>query len=219
MRLLTIPISHYCERARWALDHRGITYEERQHLQAFIHGALRRSGAGRTAPALITPDGVLKESADIIRWADVHGYGAPLVSLRYNPVRAPQWQRVMMRAGYRLMKTRLRRYLGIYPEAVRQSLDRVWASLDQVAKRLRDRRPYLTGETFTAADLTFATMAAPLTMPEGYGVPMPRLAELKNDHRALVEKIRAHPAGEFAVRLFDHRPTSIYRASRRRSRR
>lgn len=27
-RLLTIPISHYCEKARWALEHAGIPYRE-----------------------------------------------------------------------------------------------------------------------------------------------------------------------------------------------
>lgn len=31
-----ILISHYCEKARWALDRAGITYRERPHLQV-IH--------------------------------------------------------------------------------------------------------------------------------------------------------------------------------------
>ncbi|MCW3023116.1 MAG: Glutathione S-transferase family protein, partial [Conexibacter sp.] len=32
--LVTIPISHYCEKARWALDRAGVAYEERRHLPA-----------------------------------------------------------------------------------------------------------------------------------------------------------------------------------------
>ena len=30
--LITIPISHYCEKARWALDRAGVAYRERAHL-------------------------------------------------------------------------------------------------------------------------------------------------------------------------------------------
>jgi len=36
VRLVTIPISHFCEEARWALDRDGVAYVERPHLQ-FIH--------------------------------------------------------------------------------------------------------------------------------------------------------------------------------------
>ena len=32
-RLLTIPISHFCEKARWALDRAGVDYVERRHIQ------------------------------------------------------------------------------------------------------------------------------------------------------------------------------------------
>ena len=32
-RLLTIPISHFCEKARWALERAGVDYEEQAHLQ------------------------------------------------------------------------------------------------------------------------------------------------------------------------------------------
>ena len=32
-RLITIPISHYCEKARWALDRAGIGYREERHVQ------------------------------------------------------------------------------------------------------------------------------------------------------------------------------------------
>jgi len=68
--LITIPISHYCEKARWALDRAGIPYEEHPHLQLIHRFAARRAGGGTTVPVLITPDGVLAESADILAFAD-----------------------------------------------------------------------------------------------------------------------------------------------------
>jgi glutathione S-transferase len=69
--LVTIPISHYCEKARWALDRAGVAYEERRHLPAIHRVAVRRAGGKLTAPVLVCPEGsVLRESADIIVWAD-----------------------------------------------------------------------------------------------------------------------------------------------------
>jgi glutathione S-transferase len=68
--LITIPISHFCEKARWALDRAGIPYEERAHVQLIHRFAARRAGGGTTVPVLITADGVLAESADILEFAD-----------------------------------------------------------------------------------------------------------------------------------------------------
>jgi glutathione S-transferase len=68
--LVTIPISHYCEKARWALDRAGLDYEERPHVQGVHRLAARRAGGGKTVPVLVCEDGVLAESADIVAWAD-----------------------------------------------------------------------------------------------------------------------------------------------------
>jgi glutathione S-transferase len=45
LRLVTIPISHHCEKARWALERAGIPYREERHVQG-IH---RIGRAGRVA--------------------------------------------------------------------------------------------------------------------------------------------------------------------------
>lgn len=70
--LITIPISHFCEKARWALDRAGIEYEERAHLQVLHWAAVKRAGGGRTVPVLVCGDTVLPESAAILAWADAH---------------------------------------------------------------------------------------------------------------------------------------------------
>ncbi len=71
--LITIPISHFCEKARWALDRAGIDYREQAHLQVLHWAAVRRAGGNRTVPVLVCGDTVLSESADILAWADAHG--------------------------------------------------------------------------------------------------------------------------------------------------
>jgi len=69
--LVTIPISHFCEKARWALDRAGLRYDERRHIQIIHQFAARIAGGGRTVPVLATSDGAFSESAAILRYADI----------------------------------------------------------------------------------------------------------------------------------------------------
>ncbi|HEU0032261.1 MAG TPA: glutathione S-transferase family protein [Kofleriaceae bacterium] len=71
-RLITIPFSHFCEKARWALELCGVPYEEDPHLPIFAYLATKRAGATRTVPVLVDGDTIVKDSTDIIAWADAH---------------------------------------------------------------------------------------------------------------------------------------------------
>src|SRR5438270_7830337 len=57
LRLITIPISHYCEKVRWALERAGMAYREERHVQGVHRLAARRAGGGITVPVLVTPEG------------------------------------------------------------------------------------------------------------------------------------------------------------------
>lgn len=70
LRLVTIPISHYCEKARWALDRAGMDYREERHVQGIHRLAARRAGGGITVPVLVTPGGAIGESSEILAWVD-----------------------------------------------------------------------------------------------------------------------------------------------------
>jgi glutathione S-transferase len=69
-RLVTIPFSHYCEKARWALDRAGIDYVEKPHLPMFAWVPALRAGGRRTVPVLVTDDEVLTDSHAVLRWVD-----------------------------------------------------------------------------------------------------------------------------------------------------
>jgi glutathione S-transferase len=64
-------------------------------------------------------------------------------------------------------------------------------------------RKFLVGDTFSNADLTFASLAAPIVFPPEltlYNVEKPPAFE------ELVAHYRSTPAGQFALRLFaEHR--------------
>lgn len=69
-RLITIPLSHYCEKARWALERAGVDFVEEPHLPGFSSRATKRAGGTRTTPVLVAPEGVFDQSAAILRYAD-----------------------------------------------------------------------------------------------------------------------------------------------------
>src|SRR5437879_5823183 len=71
-RLLTIPFSHYCEKARWAADHHGVVYREEKYLPGVHVAPVRRTG-GRTVPVLVTDRGTFTDSTDILKHLDTIG--------------------------------------------------------------------------------------------------------------------------------------------------
>jgi glutathione S-transferase len=70
LRLITLPISHYCEKARWALERAGVGYREERHVQGVHQLAARRAGGRKTVPVLVTPEGAIGDSAEILAWVD-----------------------------------------------------------------------------------------------------------------------------------------------------
>jgi len=68
--LVTIPLSHFCEKARWGLDRAQISYKEQRHAPGFHAFAVRRAGGKRITPILVTSDGVIGDSTDILIWAN-----------------------------------------------------------------------------------------------------------------------------------------------------
>jgi len=75
-KLITIPFSHYCEKARWALDRVGVAYEEHGHLPLFHYFESWRAGRNRTVPVLVDGKTIVKDSTDIIAWADAKRPGS-----------------------------------------------------------------------------------------------------------------------------------------------
>jgi glutathione S-transferase len=78
--LLGLPYSPWSEKARWALDARGIAYDKKLYQPLLGELGLRRklgkwSGVV-SVPVLTDDDGrVIPDSADIARWADQRGDG------------------------------------------------------------------------------------------------------------------------------------------------
>jgi glutathione S-transferase len=240
--LITIPISHYCEKARWALDWAGIAYKERAHLQVIHWVPVKRAGGKKTAPVLVWGDRVFADSADIVeeasaqarpdralfpedpsaaaevrelqsdfderlgpegrRWMYFNLRGRRDIAIAYACTGVPAWERRGLPLAYPFVSRVIDRYLDVTPDSAERSEAEVRAVFERVAERLADGRPYLCGERFSAADLTFASLAAAVLMPPEYGVPLPQPNELPAPMSTKVRELRAHPAGAFALKMF-----------------
>ena len=201
-RLVTIPISHYCEKARWALERAGLAYVEERHVQGVHRLASRRAGGGGTRPrpghrrtacspqsewivryadAHLPPELRLftgdPEVEALCRWLDAgarprrpppdlhaHAAAQPELMLPYNNQGVPAWE---ARALTRAVPGRRRAGPGASWPSRDPDDDRrcVFAAFDAIAERLGDGRRYLCGDRFTAADLTFACLAAAVVAP------------------------------------------------------
>ncbi|MCB9792704.1 MAG: glutathione S-transferase [Alphaproteobacteria bacterium] len=68
--LLTIPFSHFCEKARWAAERAGVDFVEAPHAP-LLHAPFVRWAAGQTqVPVYIDDSGTYADSTDILRRLD-----------------------------------------------------------------------------------------------------------------------------------------------------
>jgi glutathione S-transferase len=75
-RLITFAISHYCEKARWALDWHGVDYREIGWPPGIHRILAKRAGARHgSVPILLTGDDVVEGSDTIIDWAEANAGG------------------------------------------------------------------------------------------------------------------------------------------------
>jgi glutathione S-transferase len=95
-KLVSLHVSPWSERARWALDHHSLAYEKVEHFPILGERRLRRlvgpDKPRATVPVLVDGDRVLSDSWDIVLYADSVGSAPRLVpSEREADVR--QWAR------------------------------------------------------------------------------------------------------------------------------
>jgi glutathione S-transferase len=250
-RLLTIPISHFCEKARWGLERAEIAYEEERHLQGFHHWYARRSGKGLTVPVLVLPDGnTIDSSSGILQWidtqvdADLRLYPddiasrvkaiehwldvtlgpdgrawmysfmlrAPEIASQYGLEGIPDIERRSFPVMFGMLKPYLK--VRVKVSGTSWEIGPVKDVFDEIAGRLEDGGgPYIFGDRFTAADLTFGALSAAVLLPDNYGVKLPPLDVLPDEMRRQIEELRAHPAGQFAMRLTETRHVPVASAA------
>jgi len=151
--LYIFAISHYCEKARWALDYAGIDYKLK-HLPPGIHRktAEKLGAPASSLPILTAGDEVIQGSADIIAWADAHGNAPyPLLPDERRAEIEEIERRLDDRTGVHVRRYYYSEAIVDYPESVRPIFTRDLSPLYRWA--ITRRWPYIRGVMIKMMDL------------------------------------------------------------------
>jgi glutathione S-transferase len=220
---VTFEISHYCEKARWALDWHGIAYEE-INWPPGVHIILAKScGAKQTSlPILLDGRMVIQGSGAIIDWADrqtreparrltvtdareieqradsvigVHVRRLAYAELlpRFPELAKPALfgktsgsHRLIGNVMWPLSRLVMMRMHDITPDAAAESRSILESELDWIDNTLAGNRHYLSGDRFSRADITVASLLAFFAPPR----EMPTYCEMSIPGALLADRER-----------------------------
>jgi glutathione S-transferase len=109
-------------------------------------------------------------------------------------------QALFIRATYPIMRWGFKQKLQITPRRVALAQQRIDAALDWLDEQLSDGRTHLLGQTLTVADITAASLLAPLACPPQhpvYGEPAYR-----EGMRAALQRWTDRPAIAWVLRMY-----------------
>jgi glutathione S-transferase len=242
--LHVFAISHYCEKARWALDYFGLDYQLRYTMPGMNRKIAKKLGSNAgSLPFLQIDNSIVAGSSSIIDWGEsnrapekpslsgdlpdvARGMEKRLDDVigvhirRYyysdalftNPAAVrpifsrdlPLFPKIAVTLGWSKIVPLMIKGMDLGPDQGLQSRAIVTAELDWLDGLLSDGRPYLSGDSFSRADLTAASLLAPLVNPPQHptsaGVAIPPAVE------AMIRQWRDRPVMQWVSRMYtEHR--------------
>ncbi|MEA5596426.1 glutathione S-transferase family protein [Rivularia sp. UHCC 0363] len=239
-RLITIPVSHYCEKVRWTLDILKLPYVEEPHMPPFYRFATTKVG-GESVPVLVTEDQVLTDSTDILKYLDSIAPDDaklyPVDSQQLQEVEkleelfdkklavavrdwayfyivdnsqiikskwthdVPFFEKLLFPVFYPIMRSGVKNKYHINEESAAQAYAQIESIFAKVNGLLADGRNYLVGDKISAADITFASLAAPILQPPQHPINSDS-EELPAEMLSKMKKIQETAAGKFVLNLY-----------------
>jgi glutathione S-transferase len=243
-RLITIPVSHYCEKVRWALTRMKFNFVEEAHTPPF-HLLATVSIGGKTTPILVSEGGIFKDSTDILKYLDsiapasvklypiepelrqqveelcnlfdaqlgvaTRRWGYSYVKDDYQSLKrawcqnVPLIERSLFPLAFPIMQKILPRKFDLTPESSVEACEQIKIIFNKVSELLADGRTYLVGDKFSAADLTFAALAAPAIQPPEHPITRRPLKEFPAKMADEITTFRETPAGAYGLRMYRDR--------------
>ena len=84
MKLLEFPHSHYCEKARWALDYKGLAFQAIATMPGYHRITVRKYAPDTSVPVLINGDEAVQSSSEIIDYLEQKHPSRPLTPTNAN---------------------------------------------------------------------------------------------------------------------------------------
>jgi glutathione S-transferase len=240
-RLITIPVSHYCEKVRWALDYLKLPYVEEAHMPPFYKLATTKAG-GETVPVLITENGNFTDSTDILKYLDSivsndlklyptdsqqrqqveeleelfdEKLGTAVRSWAYfyiidsSQIIQPKWtqnvpffEKILFPVIFPVMRSLVKKAYDVNAESAAKCYEQMNNVFEKVNGLLADGRNYLIGDKISAADFSFASLAAPILQPAEHPIKSSNPQELPAEFVSKIKKFRETAAGDFALNLY-----------------
>jgi glutathione S-transferase len=241
--LWQLKTSIFSEKARWALDYKGLRHRRRNLTPGLHSYALTLRGRGTTVPVLDIGRRRIRESTAIIAaleevqpqpplYPDSRGEKAEALALEdyFDEHCGHEVRRVVVdpllaepagvdsllgdagplirgiaRFGFPVVNRMTRRRYGISPEQVEEARFKVRAAFDQV-ESLLGRRRYLVGDRFSVADLTAASLLAPIALPPEYPDPLLEPSSLPAGLREFRERLEKRRGFQWVLDIYrEHR--------------
>lgn len=237
--LYQFPISHYCEKSRWQMDHKGLSYVTRNLLPGTHRLQTRWMANVDTLPVLRDGKRAVGDSTKIAYYLEKYYPQKPLIptagearqkvieleqqfdrygvyvrrwiyglmlgrsdvlNVMFDPYHLPAWIKRLM---VPMMERGLVQLYGIRPDRVEAARVKVMEGLALIEECIKgDPDRYLVGDQLTLADITAASLYAPLLVPPG--TPWATLGEapLPADVRAALQPVHDSVAGRWVMRRY-----------------
>jgi glutathione S-transferase len=207
-----LKVSHYNEKARWALDYKGVPHLRRAAIPGRHEKLARKLWGGTTFPVLVTNGKAIGDSTRIIEALEQRYPEPPLYPADPDERRraleledffdeelgpytrlllihhilpdarlfldvfvpdAKPVRRAVAIAQFPFLRPRIVESFGIDERTVALAFDKLRVAGARFRAVLQPNG-YLVGDGFTVADLTVASLVAPIAAPEGFPYPQPQ---------------------------------------------
>lgn len=224
IKLYQFPISHFCEKIRWALEYKKLDYVT-QNLTPGAHLLTTRRISTRSSVPILDIDGIVisgsnhileqldnsfpdfsltskdkQEKAEIIKWEKYidENIGINIriccyqILLEYPHIVIPfltHGSSILTKTYFKiffpLIKMKMKKSMKINPESALFAKIKLSKAIDKLNIHY-SQYDFLVGERFTRADLSAASLVAPFTMPDSYGLDWPKT--LPDEMHCLIEE-------------------------------
>jgi glutathione S-transferase len=122
--------------------------------------------------------------------------------------------RILLRAGFPMLRVGMRRTFEINAETAEESRAKTVAAMDRLEREVSSSG-FLVGESFTVADLTAAALFYPVTRPPEFPYPMIADHDLPESAREFLDSLAKRPGGKWVADIYHrHRHWSAEQAPR-----
>ena len=225
--LYQFPISHFCEKIRWALDFKNIDYKTINMIPGLHINQTKKMGIKSSVPILKHNDQFIQGSIEIIDYLDAtfpeksltpkdeilkkeaahwenylgNEVGVPVRLCIYyilldhpkivKPFFAhngPWYGNLFLSFAYSKLASKMRYFMKINSETVIESKQQLSKAVGRLDEHYKDNQ-YLVGDQFSRADLSAASLLAPLSMQSKYGLDWPN--KIPNELSNLMSKFES----------------------------